>query len=535
MLAAMERRATRRVRTGPGRAGAVVAVLLLPAALAGPARADDTHYQNQLIGERALGMGGAFTAVATDPTASFYNPGGLAMTLSSSISASLNLYGVEHRTIEGGHVSTISGERVAVDLEATAFPTIPTTFGVLRAFGERLPDGSRRHAAAFSMLIPDQTSYSYEATVGRSGETDLDVLRLSESDRTLWVGPTYAVRVSDDLALGLSAFVAMRTFSRSYSRAIETPTDPPGERPESDYFEFFRVDTSFDTFAVLLRLGAMYRPLPDLQVGLTIGFPSILVYGDGSLSNQLGYAWFEDVSEPYGDFRLESAGGLSADSFEPLDLRLGIAWKPAPETTLAFDASYHFPTFDPYERLHLSPEDEERLLYDDLFVPRVSRRGVLNINFGFECTIAEKWPLRAGAFTNFSAAPSLAPGAAGLERIDIVGGTFSLGYHFEGFTLNFGFLGSIGWGRAQAFDISGVGDPFVQRDARQELFYFFLSGAQQIVTQTLDDLIELIPVTAIPASSADEVPPSDTTPGAEPLPLDDEVFGGGATGPLPAP
>lgn len=530
----MKRRATRHIRTGPGGAGAVLGVLLL----AGPgatARADDTHYQNQLLGERALGMGGAFTAVATDPTASFYNPGGLAMTLSSSISASLNLYGVEHRTVEDGHVSMISGERVSVDLEATEFPTIPTTFGVLRAFGERLPDGSRRHAAAFSMLIPDQTSYSYEATVGRSGETDLDVLRLSESDRTLWVGPTYAVRLSDDLALGLSAFVAMRTFSRSYSRVLETPTEPPGERPESDYFEFFRVDTSFDTFALLLRLGVLYRPLPDLRVGLAVGFPSILVYGDGSLSNQLGYAWFEDGTDPYGDFRLESAADLAADTFEPLDLRLGIAWQPAPDTALAFDASYHLPTYDPYERLHLSAEDEERLLYDDLFVPRVSRRGVLNVNLGFECTVAEKWPVRAGAFTNFSAAPPLAAGRASLERIDMVGGTFSVGYRFEGFTLNFGFLGSIGWGEAQAFDISGTGDPFLQRDARQERFYFFLSGAQQIVTRTIESLIERIPVSAVPAASADEAPPSDASPGAEPLPLDDEVFGDGATGSRPPP
>lgn len=535
MLAAMERRTTTSIRTGPRRAGAALATLLLPATLAATARADDTHYQNQLIGERALGMGGAFTAVATDPTASFYNPGGLAMTLSSSISASLNLYGIEHRTIEDGHVSLISGERTAVDLEATAFPTIPTTFGVLRAFGEHLPDGARRHAVAFSMLIPDQTSFSYEGTVGRSGETDLDVLRLSESDRTLWVGPTYAVRVSEDLALGLSAFVAMRTFSRSYARTIETPTDPPGERPESDYFEFFRVDTSFDTFALLLRLGAMYRPRPDLQVGLTIGFPSILVYGDGSLSNQIGYAWLEDVEDPYGDFRLESADGLAADSFEPLDLRLGIAWTPAPQMTIAFDASYHFPTFDPYERLHLPSEDEQRLLFDDLFVSKVRRRPVLNFNVGFECTIAEKWPLRVGAFTNFSAAPPLDPVDASLERVDVLGGTFSLGYHFEGFTLNFGFLGSVGWGQAQAYDISGLGDPYVERDARQEMFYFFLSGAQQIVTQTLDDLIELIPVTAIPASPGDEVPPPDATPGAEPLPLDDEVFGGGAAAPPATP
>lgn len=517
-------------RTALKRTTSLAAAALLLAAAA-PVAADDTHYQNQLIGERALGMGGAFTAVATDPTASFYNPGGLAMTLSSSISASLNLYGIEHRVVEGGHVSSISGERVAADLEATEFPTIPTTFGVLRAFGERLADGSRRHAVAFSMLIPDQTSFSYDATIGRTGQTDLDVLHVSESDRTLWVGPTYAVRVSDDLALGLSAFVAMRTYSRSYSRALETPTDPPVDRPTSDYFESNRVDTSFDTFSLLFRLGAMYRPIPELQVGLSIGFPSLHVYGDGSLSNQFGYAWLEGLDDPYGDFRLESAGSLPAESFEPLDLRLGFAWSPLPKTLVAVDVSYHLPTFEPYERVHLWSADRARLQYDDLFAAEVDRRGVLNVNIGFECTIAEKWPLRVGAFTNFSSAPPHSPVRPGLDRVDVLGGTFSLGYHFEGFTLNFGFLGSSGWGTAQAYNLTGVGPAYLERDARQELFYFFLSGAQQIVTETLEDWIEMIPVTAVEASA-----PVEPVPGAEPLPLDDAVFGGGAAdGPAAAP
>jgi hypothetical protein len=452
------------------------------------ARADDTHYQNQLIGERALGMGGAFTAISTDPTASFYNPGGLAMSLSSSVSASLNLYGFEHRVIHDGFVSYIDGERKAVDMETSSFPTIPTTFGVLRAFGETLPDGSRRHAVAFSMLIPDQTSVSYEATIGRSGQTDLDVLRLSESDRTLWVGPSYAIRITDDLAIGLSAFLSMRSWSRSYSRAMETPTAPPGERPTADYFEFNRIDCSADTFELLLRLGVLYQPLPEFRLGLTIGFPSIHVYGEGSLSNQFSYAWF-DPPPAYGDFRTESASGLPAETFDPLEIRAGLAWSPSRTMVVAFDASYHLPTFSPYERIHLWEEDRARLQFDDLFAPSIDRRGVLNLNAGFEWLIAERWPVRVGGFTNFSSAPPLTSTAAGPEKIDIVGGTLSVGYNFSAFALNVGFLGSVGWGKAQAFNLRGDGGAYLDRDARYELFYFFLSGAQRVVTETLETII----------------------------------------------
>ncbi|MBI5502968.1 MAG: hypothetical protein HY907_22175 [Deltaproteobacteria bacterium] len=456
-----------------------------------PSRADDTHYQNQLIGERALGLGGAFTAVASDPTASFYNPAGLAMTLSSSISASLNLYGVEHRIVHGGFVSYIGGERESADLETTSFPTIPTTFGILRAFGERLPDGSRRHAIAFSMLIPDQTAISYDATIGRSGQTDLDVFRLSESDKTLWVGPSYAIRITDDLSLGLSAFVAIRTWSRATFRSMETPSDPPTEPPTAEFFDLERVDAAFDSYDLIFRLGALYRPLPGVRVGFTIGFPSIHVYGDGSLSKQLTYARFEPPLE-YGDMQLESASGLSATSFDPLEIRLGLAWEPAEGMLVAFDASYHLPTFSSYERIELGSDDRARLAFDDLFATEVERRGVLNANVGFEWVIEGEWPLRLGAFTNFSAAPPLRPYQPGLERIDIVGGTISAGYNFDAFSVNVGFLGSVGWGQAQALNL--VGDPtYLERDARYDLFYFFVSGAARVVAETLETLIEAAP------------------------------------------
>ena len=468
-------------------------MLLFGFFFAAPARADDTHYQNQLIGERALGLGGAFTAVASDPTAAFYNPGGLAMTLSASISASLNLYGVEHRVVQGGFVSYIDGEQTNSDLEATAFPTIPTTFGVLRAFGETLPDGSRRHALAFSMLIPDQTTVAYDATVGRSGETDLDIFRLSEEDKTLWVGPSYAIRITDDLSIGVSAFVAVRTYSRSSFRSVETPSDPPTDPPTATYLELDSFDAAFDSYDLIFRLGALYRPLPDFRVGLTVGFPSIHVYGAGSVSRQFSYSWHEPPLD-YGDLRLESASDLPAESFDPLEIRLGLSWIPAEGMLLALDLSYHLPTFSPYERIAVAPDRWDDL-YDELFVPRVERRGVLNANLGFEWVIVGEWPLRVGAFTNFSAAQPLRPFEPGLEKIDVVGGTVSVGYNFQSFAVNFGFLGSVGWGEAQAFNrVPGPGDPtYFSRDARYELFYFFLSRAQRVVVDAIDDWISAAP------------------------------------------
>ena len=54
--------------------------------------ADQFHYNNVLIGDRAMGLGGAFTAVADDASGVFYNPAGLAFALSNDISGSANAF-----------------------------------------------------------------------------------------------------------------------------------------------------------------------------------------------------------------------------------------------------------------------------------------------------------------------------------------------------------------------------------------------------------------------------------------------------------
>ena len=62
------------------------------------ANAEDYHHQSFVLGERGSGMGGAFTSLANDSAASYYNPARLALIDSSSLSLSANLYGLVNGT-----------------------------------------------------------------------------------------------------------------------------------------------------------------------------------------------------------------------------------------------------------------------------------------------------------------------------------------------------------------------------------------------------------------------------------------------------
>src|SRR5437879_9797076 len=63
-------------------------------ACASGARADDANYRPYVVGGRAAGMGGAFTALADDGSAPYYNPGGLAFVRKSQLSLSGSVYGL---------------------------------------------------------------------------------------------------------------------------------------------------------------------------------------------------------------------------------------------------------------------------------------------------------------------------------------------------------------------------------------------------------------------------------------------------------
>ena len=72
----------------------LVGVVLVLAGGVARAQGIESNFRPYLVGGRAAGMGGAFTALADDGSGGYYNPGGLAFVPASSLSFSLNAYGL---------------------------------------------------------------------------------------------------------------------------------------------------------------------------------------------------------------------------------------------------------------------------------------------------------------------------------------------------------------------------------------------------------------------------------------------------------
>ncbi|HUB06326.1 MAG TPA: hypothetical protein VMB50_04975 [Myxococcales bacterium] len=381
--------------------------LLAPAA----ARADDSHYQNLLAGERGTGLGGAFTAIADDPSGNYYNPAGLVDTKGSIVSASFALYGVQTGAIAQAFSSGTSGFDGLVSNFGSVFQqvvTVPGMAGSVNGFGPKDSEGRYRHAFALSVMVLDDEATSFGQT--SIGPSSLSDLTQNETDESTWLAAGYAYRIDRHFSVGLSANAVYRSL-RLQSRTIE------GSGVTGQTASTFTLDESLTALQVLgifAEAGVLWRPTARWSFGLALATPSLTVYGSGQ-SNQVAAASASGLTDV-------PQTSLPADTELPVHGRVGAAVHVGPSTTLAADLSVWGPAS--YDLIGNAAQAIS--LQSPNLVTQVTRRPVVNADVGAEGSLGKRWALRGGLFTNFSSAPPLDSGLEPqLEAVNTYGATFS--------------------------------------------------------------------------------------------------------------
>ncbi|MEM6732271.1 MAG: UPF0164 family protein [Myxococcota bacterium] len=235
------------------------------------AHADDTHYQDFVVGGRAVGLGGAFTAIANDPSGVFYNPAGIADVEETNLQVSASLYGFER----GG-----LGDRVAVpvpgvedlDIEFTELIVVPSSAGFVSNLDEKLPNGQNRHSYGVSVVVPSFRSFAANESDGSA------TYRRRVTDRELWTGAGYAYRLSPRLSVGASVYYILRTVTDA-----EGLTSNEELTTASDRFQTVSNDITLTNGNLVFIAGAKYAVTPNLTLGLSLRAPSVALHSDGNL------------------------------------------------------------------------------------------------------------------------------------------------------------------------------------------------------------------------------------------------------------
>lgn len=467
-------------------------VFLLALTRASLGLAQDANYQPYPMGERALGMGGAFAAMAGDAISSYYNPAGLVGGPSTAISASLNVYGMTSRVIQdGAYILAFEPDPadpevfrpVTTDLEFREFPpaSIPISTVIVRRLGGRDEYGSRRHAFAWSTLFPRARDLQYSLDYSHDFDSDPttapDEHRISyrETDKLMLVGASYAYRISSRVAMGVSIFCGIRTISHSYHHTFFN-VDP-------DHSGIFvrELDISSTVYTGIFRIGALFRLTQTWRLGLMVALPSFEIYSEGRYSAR-------DLETFTGGFQLEEDGDAKPHDLQPLEVRIGIAREVPGSYVLSLDVSFYAPSN--YDRF-----DAELSWVGYHWNDRIRRGAIANVAIGGEVIVAQHWPIRLGFFTDLSAAPEVeASNNLALARVHSFGATLSVGYEGERFAINVGLLGSLGTGQAHTLGPVGPGheDTYVPTRAQERRFYFVISGARAAAERLLGDVMNRI-------------------------------------------
>jgi len=308
--------------------------VLMACLLASPSFANDLG--------RSFGMGGAFIAVADDPTAIFYNPAGLSQLKVAEVGGSgrtdasilsnkfKEFFGVPSFSTDGTNNATNA------DFSGITYPFLSSANPLVLGF-----------ARGNSSLIDVSGTGKFPS--GFLGYADA---KTSWADRTQSLAVAAGYEVLPSFSLGLSV---IRSFNTKYLDLFLIDTTLVNAS-----FSFLKFDGTADRYSVLL--GGLYKLSDAAAIGATVNVPSEanrVVYSSLPVSPPLGGQY---VEYSYPD-RIPIVAGIGF-SYKPVPLLL-FALDVKSSAAMSYDAKPKFDwgygskmrvNFDSYAEIHAGCE-----------------------------------------------------------------------------------------------------------------------------------------------------------------------------------
>lgn len=407
-------------------------ILLLTACSLFPASAsaDEYHYNNVLIGDRAAGMGGAYTAIADDPSGLYYNPAGIAYAQGSNISVSANAL---HQT------KTVYKNALGdgYDYERYSSALLPNFFGIIQPLG--------MGKVGFSYAVPDsiiedqnQTFYNLPGTT-----TSRFALNLNKSDSTYYFGPSYAIELSKDFSLGATLYGHYRRNEQIQNQLTNKVSG------QYEWVNSFYKNTEWGIKPII---GVMWNPLDKLSTGFSLSKTSII--RSDTVAQAVCAGDIPGICDPSytpGTAPIRTVAKSDAKRAYPLTSTVGIAYFHSPALVVSGDFSYN------------------SKVEDNVFG---NKEATWNVAMGTEYYLDEKWAIKGGLFTDRANTPKIVSGDVNAyDHVDLYGGSLSVSYFTRQSSITVGGTFRYGTGKAQI-----LGNQAIQ-DLTSQASTFFLSAA----------------------------------------------------------
>jgi len=454
----------------------VIAGLLAFVLVASGARADDTHYRAIPIGAHAIGLGGAFTGVADDASAAYFNPAGLALGGTFGLAGGLTINAWERLDLRRAFEQP-DGVATATTKQGR---TVPIFIGAALKFGPKDNFERKKFALGLSVLEPIFGSAGFFFAFKTDPLALTDTYRVNTNDRGTWYGLSFASRLDLKQSIGASLYLSVRKLNHLENGIVLAGGTPvPG-----DSGAFVGTNTaantqslSFKAFHFVMRFGWLYRLKPQLQLGVMLQTPGIPLKQRVDTVSQGFVNVPGDTTTPPVTNAYFSDGRVEANLPLPGELEAGLEYWPAERVMLAIDASMNSPVRS-QRRVNTAAMVPVGGLYFD---QDTARRFIGNVAVAGDFFINKKVMIETGFFTDLSSAKNIPENPIRYQnpQINRFGGTVSLGLNVAGVALSVGSTFIYGKGDATGVvaDLNNLAVDYTRTQATSRTVYLHITGA----------------------------------------------------------
>jgi hypothetical protein len=361
--------------------------------IAMPVYADNYHNINGFFGERATGLGGAYSGVSDDPAGAYYNPAGLAYAYDNSISLSASNLTRTKKVYEN-----VIGPGQGYGRNSQNYT--PNFFGLVRSAGSG--------KIGFSIVNPVNDTFQRNDQIQSPlYYTDISNLKTTIENLTIYlnVGLSYAEPINSKLSWGTTVYFTSDTASTTSTQMLQLK--------DKSYITNTLNDNR-RTLGVMPIIGLMYTPTDKISFGasvrhqfVTAGNRLINTFDAGSAAVSTDNITFvEGTNQAYGGIRgntIFKGPAPTGKVPEITEIRSGFAFFPNRTIMAAFDAIYTsgFSHKQSNTELIYSP-GSTTIAFTDSENLELKRYSTLNFAGGTEIYITEFMSIRLGGYTNFA-------------------------------------------------------------------------------------------------------------------------------------
>ncbi len=387
-----------------------LSVLALTVSSHGSVKAQVVRYWDQTLNSEAALLSNAVVAGESSIAAIYYNPATITEMKRNNLSLSANLFSVSISNASNALGSDFPADRTQLDV----YPRIIT----LTLNPKKRPELTIE-AAYFAktnnyMQVNEGTSLNGDIIASNPGNeyyTADYYLRSKYQD--YYGGAGFGYKLSNTFAFGFSTMISYKDdqfYNLINSNAFTLPETDQGITRQ--YLSNAAYHLKYNMFDVrLVTKAGLTLKKKSWALGMNISFPSIKLFGDGTVVKQYEYTNIhKEAGNPEG-FNSYSGGRqrkCTSHFKDPLSISFGANYySPSRNSILLFTAEYFFglPTFDYIEAHHDPGEDgynysevnpEEWLSFTARQIP------VFNAGVAYKQQLSDKLMFSGGFRTDFS-------------------------------------------------------------------------------------------------------------------------------------